>query len=156
VRSDMLPGTDGQTIAILRRDVVALIAPAHSPVETVGHLAGKTIGLVQGPASDERILDQMLEYYQVPISSVHRVVLAPGEIGPALRQKRIAAVFAVGPTGPGPLTDVVTAVVKASKGAPEIIELEAVRPWRSARPCWRRPTSPPGPLGQRRPGRPRV
>jgi TRAP transporter TAXI family solute receptor len=125
VRSDMLTGTDAQTIAILRRDVVALIVPAHSPVETVGHLAGKTIGLVQGPASDERILDQILEYYQVPASKVQRVVLAPGEIGPALRQKRIAAVFAVGPTGPGPLTDVVTAVAKASKGTPEIIEIEA-------------------------------
>ena len=125
VRSDMLTGIDGQTIAILRRDVVALIVPAHSPVETVGHLAGKTIGLVQGPASDERILDQILEYYQVPPSKVQRVSLAPGEIGPALRQKRIAAVFTVGPTGPGPLTDVVAAVAKASKGAPEIIEIEA-------------------------------
>ena len=62
VRSDMLTGIDGQTIAILRRDVVVLIVPEHSPVETVGHLAGKTIGLVQGPASDERILDQILEY----------------------------------------------------------------------------------------------
>jgi TRAP transporter TAXI family solute receptor len=125
VRSDMLTGTDGQTIAILRRDVVALIVPAHSPIETVGNLAGKTVGLVQGSASDKRILDQILEYYQVPTPRVHCVVLAPGEIGPALRQKRIAAVFAVGPTGPGPLTDVVTAVAKASKGAPEIIEIEA-------------------------------
>ena len=127
VRSDMLTGTDGQTIAILRRDVVALIVPAHSSVETVGHLAGKTIGLVQGAANDERILDQILEYYQVPTARAQRVVLTPGEIGPALSQKRIAAVFAVGPTGPGPLTDVVTAVAKASKGAPEIIEIEAAQ-----------------------------
>jgi TRAP transporter TAXI family solute receptor len=125
VRSDMLTGIDGQTIAILRRDVVALIVPTHSPVETVGHLAGKTIGLVQGPASDERILDQILEYYQVSPSRVQRLSLAPGEIGPALRQKRIAAVFTVGPIGPGPLTDVVATVAKASKGAPEIIEIEA-------------------------------
>src|SRR5499426_4139132 len=62
VRSDLFTDVQGQTIAILRRDVVALIVPAHSPIETVGHLAGKTIGLVQGPASDERILDQILEY----------------------------------------------------------------------------------------------
>ena len=125
VRSDMLTSHAAQTIAILRRDVVALIVPAQSPVETVGHLAGKTIGLVQGSASDERILDQILAYYQVPTQRVHRVVLAPGEIGLTLRQKRMAAVLAVGPTGPGPLTDIVTAVAKASKGAPEIIEIEA-------------------------------
>src|SRR4029434_798806 len=57
VRSDMLTSTVGKTIAILRRDVVGLIVPAHSPVETVGHLAGKTIGMVQGLASDDHILD---------------------------------------------------------------------------------------------------
>ena len=49
---------------------------------------------MQGPAGDERILDQILAYYQVPTQRVHRVVLAPGEIGPAIRQKRVAAIFA--------------------------------------------------------------
>ena len=147
VRSDMLTGTDAQTIAILRHDVVALIVPAHSPVETVGHLAGKTIGLVQGPASDERILDQILEYYQVPTPRVHRVVLAPGEIGPALSQKRIAAVLAVGPTGPGPLTDVVTAVAKASKGAPEIIEIEAAETIAKRSPALEEADIAPGAFG---------
>src|SRR5262249_6403343 len=43
VRSDLLTDVQGQTIAILRRHVVALIVPAHSPVETVGHLAGQTV-----------------------------------------------------------------------------------------------------------------
>jgi len=125
VRSDMLTGTVGKTIAILRRDVVGLIVPAHSPVETVGHLAGKTIGMVQGLASDDRILDQILTYYQIPAQTIRRVGLAPNDIGPAIRQKRIAALFAVGPTGPGPLTDVMTSVAKASKGAPDLIEIEA-------------------------------
>jgi TRAP transporter TAXI family solute receptor len=125
VRSDMLTSTVGKTIAILRRDVVGLIVPAHSPVETVGNLAGKTIGMVQGLASDDRILDQILTYYQIPGQTIRRVVLAPSDIGPAIRQKRIAALFAVGPTGPGPLTDVMTSVAKASKGAPDLIEIEA-------------------------------
>ena len=125
VRSDMLTSTVGKTIAILRRDVVGLIVPAHSSVETVGNLAGKTIGMVQGLASDDRILDQILTYYQIPGQTIRRVVLAPSDIGPAIRQKRIAALFAVGPTGPGPLTDVMTSVAKASKGAPDLIEIEA-------------------------------
>jgi TRAP transporter TAXI family solute receptor len=125
VRSDMLTSADSQTIAILRRDVVGLIVPGQSSVETVGHLAGKTIGMVQGLASNDRILDEILTYYQISAQTIRRVVLAPSDIGPAIRQKRIAALFALGPTGPGPLTDVVTAVAKASKGTPEIIEIEA-------------------------------
>jgi hypothetical protein len=43
VRSDMLASAPGQTIVILRRDVVGLIVPPHSPIETVRHLAGKDV-----------------------------------------------------------------------------------------------------------------
>ena len=126
VRSDLLTEVQAQTIAIVRRDVIGLIVPAHSPVKTVAHLAGKTIGMVQGQTkSDDRILDQIVTYYKIPAHTIRRVVLAPSEIGPAIRQKHIAALFAVGPIGPGPLTDVVTAVAKASKGAPDILEIEA-------------------------------
>ena len=125
VRSDDLTGTTAQTIAILRRDVVGLVIPSHAPIEKVGNLAGKTIGLLHGPAGDERILDRILEYYQVSTQRVHRLVLAPGEIGPAIRQKRVAAMFVLGPAGPGVLADVVTAMAKVSKGAPDIVEIEA-------------------------------
>src|SRR5262245_35888714 len=125
VRSDDLTSTTGQTIAILRRDVVGFVIPSYAAIEKVGDLAGKTIGLMQGPAGDERILDQILAYYQVSTPRVHRVVLAPGEISPAIRQKRVAAIFAIGPAGPGVLADVVTAVAKVSKAAPDILEIEA-------------------------------
>ena len=114
----MLTNSAAQTIAILRRDVVGLVIPPHASIEKVSDLAGKTLGLVQGPAGDERILDQILAYYQIPADKLQRVVLAPGEVGPAIRQKRVAAIFALGPAGPGPLADVVTAVAKASKGGP--------------------------------------
>src|SRR5499426_2212183 len=147
VRSDLLTDVQGQTIAILRRDVVGIIVPAHSPIETVGQLAGKTIGMVQGPESNDRILDQILTYYKIPTDKVQRVVLAHSEIGPALRQKRIAALFAVGPTGPGPLTDVMTAVAKASKGTPDIIEIEAAEAITKRFPALEEADIAPGALG---------
>jgi TRAP transporter TAXI family solute receptor len=125
VRSDMLTSTEAQTIAILRRQVVGLVVPPHTPIEKVRELSGKTIGLVQGAEGDAPILDQILAYYQIPADKVQRVVLAPGEIGPAIRQKRVAAMFAMGLAGPGPLADVVTAVAKASKGTLSILEIEA-------------------------------
>src|SRR5262245_64062721 len=88
VRSDELTSTTGQTIAILRRDVVGLVIPSHAAIEKVGDLAGKTLGLLQGPAGNERILDQILAYYQIPSQRVNRVTLAPGDIGPAIQHKR--------------------------------------------------------------------
>jgi TRAP transporter TAXI family solute receptor len=125
VRSDIAASANGQTLAILRRDLVGLIVPSQSPIESVGELAGKAVGVVYGSAGDERILDQILTYYQLPAQTIRRVVLAPDEIGPAIRQRRVAAIYAVGPAGPGPLADVVTAVAKASKGTPDILEFEA-------------------------------
>jgi TRAP transporter TAXI family solute receptor len=125
VRSDMLTSSEVQTIAILRRDVVGLVIPPHAAIEKVNGLAGKTLGVVQGPAADERILDQILSYYQIPADKVQRVVLAPNEISQAIRQKRVAAMFALGPAGPGPLADVVNAVAKAGKGTLTILDIEA-------------------------------
>jgi TRAP transporter TAXI family solute receptor len=125
VRSDMLTTPEAQTIAILRRDVVGLVIPPRTPIARVRDLVGKTVGLMQGATGDEHILDQILAYYQIPADTVQRVMLAPGEIGPALRQKRVAAMFALGPAGPGPLADVVTAVAKAGKGTLDILEIEA-------------------------------
>ena len=125
VRSDLLTSTAAQTIAILRRDVVGLVIPPHTPIEKVRDLAGKTLGLVQGVADDEHILDQILAYYQSQANTLQRVALAPGEIGPAIRQKRVAGLFALGPAGPGPLADVVSAVAKAGKGTLDIVDIEA-------------------------------
>ena len=105
--------------------MVGLVVPPHTPIEKVRDLAGKTLGLVQGPAADERILDQILSYYQIPADKLQRVVLAPNEISQAIRQKRVAAMFALGPAGPGPLADVVNAVAKAGKGTLNILEIEA-------------------------------
>jgi len=125
VRSDMLTSSEVQTIAILRRDVVGLVIPPHAAIEKVNDLAGKTLGMMQGPAADERILDQILSYYQIPADKLQRVVLAPNEISQAIRQKRVAAMYALGPAGPGPLADVVNAVAKAGKGTLSILDIEA-------------------------------
>ena len=96
--------------------MVGLVIPLHASIEKVRELAGKTLGLVQGPAGDERILEQILAYYQIPADKLQRVVLAPSEIGLAIRQKRVAAMFALGPAGPGPLVDVVTAWPRLARG----------------------------------------
>lgn len=116
----MIP-SNGETIAILRRDVVAFVVPTKSSIDKIPSLAGKTIGIPQGPLQkyNEQTLDSILSYYNIPANSVKRVFLPLTEIGAAVHDKQVAAVLAVGPMGPGEVVDVVGAIKLATKGAPQ-------------------------------------
>jgi TRAP-type uncharacterized transport system substrate-binding protein len=125
VRSDAVIPTNGETIA-MRRDVVAFVVPAKSPIDKIPALAGKTIGIPQGPLQtyNEQTLDSILSYYNIPASSVKRVFLPLAEIGSAVHDKHVVAVLAVGPMGPGEVVDVVGAIKLATKGAPGILAID--------------------------------
>jgi TRAP-type uncharacterized transport system substrate-binding protein len=127
IRSDLPPPRNAQTIAILRRDVVAILLPPHSPIDSVGKLAGRTIALVEGPlqADNARILDTLLGFFAVPPEHVHRIVLPVDRIGQAVREDRAAAVLAVGPIGPGQAVDAAAALARALKGAPKLLAIDA-------------------------------
>jgi TRAP-type uncharacterized transport system substrate-binding protein len=124
VRSDAVIPTNGETIAILRRDVVAFVVPAKSPIDKIPSIAGKTIGIPQGPLQtyNEQTLDSILSYYNIPANK--RLFLPLAEIGAAVHDKKVAAVLAVGPMGPGEVVDVVGAVKLATKGAPGILAID--------------------------------
>ncbi|MGH6845456.1 MAG: TAXI family TRAP transporter solute-binding subunit, partial [Methylocella sp.] len=126
VRSDAVIPTNGETIAILRRDVVAFVVPAKSPIDKVSALAGRTIGIPQGPLQtyNEQTLDAILSYYNIPAKAVKRIFLPLAEIRAAVHDKQVAAVLAVGPMGPGEVVDVVGAVKLATKGAPGILSID--------------------------------
>jgi len=126
VRTDVSPPVNGTTIAILRRDVVAIVLPAGSAIKDPSQLSGKTIAIPEGNAWEynSNALDLLLGYFNVAPGAVKRAILPLAEIGPAVEHKRVAAVLAVGPIGPGQAVDVVAAVAKATKAAPEILGID--------------------------------
>jgi TRAP-type uncharacterized transport system substrate-binding protein len=126
VRTDVKPPLNGQTLVILRRDVVAIILPPKSPVKHISGLVNKTIGIPSGPVqdNDSHALDTILGYYNIDPASVKREYLSASEIGPAMQQHKIAAALAVGPIGPGAIVETVASIAKAAKGAPRILELD--------------------------------
>ncbi len=67
-----------------------------------------------------------MSYYDIPAKTVKRVFLPLAEIGAAVHDKRVAAVLAVGPMGPGEVVDVVGAIKLATKGAPGILAIDEV------------------------------
>ncbi len=126
VRSDVAPPLNGESLVIIRRDVVAIVLPAGSPIKSVAQLSGKKIAIVTNWAQDDNshALDLILSYYAVPAEAVKREFLPLGQIGAAIREKRIAAVLAVGPVGPGDVVQVVSEISRATKAAPQILALE--------------------------------
>jgi TRAP-type uncharacterized transport system substrate-binding protein len=126
VRSDGPTPSNGETIAILRRDVVAFVVPKKSSVDSISALAHRTIGILQGPLQsyNEKTLDTILSYYDIPAESVKRVYLPLGEVGTAVHDKHVAAVLAVGPMAPGDVVDVVSAIKLSTKGAPSILAID--------------------------------
>lgn len=125
VRSDAPLSANMRTIAIVRRDLVALLVPARSKIETIGALARKTLGVVQGAAGNARLLDLIFTHYHVPLPSMQRVELAPGDVSEALSRKRVAAIAVVGPVGAGPIAETVVTMSKAMKGLPTFLAIDA-------------------------------
>jgi TRAP-type uncharacterized transport system substrate-binding protein len=126
VRSDVSPPSNGQTLVILRRDVIAIILPPKSPIKNMSDLSGKTIAVPAGPVQDynSRALDRILGYYNIAPAGVKRIFLPISEIGPAIHEHRAAVALAVGPIGPGEPVDVVASLAKATKEAPEILAID--------------------------------
>ena len=81
-------------------------------------LVGKKIAIPEGTPDDDPLLKTVMQFYGLKADDI--VKTAPAEIGESLRDKRVAAFLAMGPSGPGALSDAVKAIVKATKKTAEI------------------------------------
>lgn len=124
VRSDIALPARGQTLANFRRDRVFLLAPAGSPLESFQNLKGRTVAILPGPPEDAAILDRVLRFYGLAPESVMRTPMEAGEVGPAIAQRKIAAVFVVGTPGPGRAADAFASIARATKKPPDVIGID--------------------------------
>lgn len=127
VRADVSPPANGQTIAILRRDAVGFLLLPAAKVDSIAGLGGRTVLLIAGRTEDDNaaLLDTVLGYYNVVPASVHRRVVTMADLSKAVRDHHVAAVLAIGPIGPGELTDAVATITKAV-GAPSLLAFDDV------------------------------
>lgn len=146
IRTDVGAPVNGASIVILRRDVFAIVTPANTDIEDPSSLAEKTIGIPDGylQSFNERALDTVLSYYNVPAKSVQRLFLPISEIGRAVAEKRIAAALAIGPMGAGEVVEVVTAVKAATKSSPKLIPIADAKAISKRFPAFEPIEVPPG------------
>ncbi|AWN45099.1 C4-dicarboxylate ABC transporter substrate-binding protein [Methylobacterium terrae] len=127
VRSDVGIPASTQTVAILHRDAVLLLA-ADPAIAAVPDLRGRRVGIVRNPAGNTRLLTSILEHYEVPADAVATVPLGDGrEAGEALRENRVDAVMVVSPLTGRTAADVVAGITKgngiAAGGTPTFIPI---------------------------------
>jgi TRAP transporter TAXI family solute receptor len=122
VRSDVGIPANTQTVAILHRDAVLLLA-ADPTLSSVPDLRAKRIGIVRNPAGNARLLAHILEQYEVPADAVSTVPLGTGqEAGQALRDHRVDAVMVVSPLTGRTAGEVVASITRAG-GTPTFIPI---------------------------------
>jgi TRAP-type uncharacterized transport system substrate-binding protein len=118
VRGNMALSADWPVVAILRKNVVALIVPPPAPqpasaakdkkakpakavkapkIEKIADLAGKRVGIVAGTDGGPELLDVILDHYGVPKDSVQSILIEPAKLKAAIRDHLIDVVLVAGP-----------------------------------------------------------
>jgi TRAP transporter TAXI family solute receptor len=131
VRHDLAMPTTGQAVAVLRREVVAIIAMPGVPIEKVADLAGRKIGVIGRGRRNFALLDTILLQYD--IHQVQAVPIDPDDLG-AVQREGVQVVFATGsPTG----RMITEAVAIASRdGAPKFITIDESEAIAQRRPVY--------------------
>ena len=115
---------DGQTLAILRRDAAIFIAPSGNAIDAVTKLRGMTVGVLGNDVPTVKLLDLILQHYDVDPASVRRVDLAPEQIADAVRHRKVAAVFALAPPNSKRIPLLLAAIRRSGHGSPQIIAVD--------------------------------
>ena len=118
VRTDGPMPAEGQTVVILHRDALILVAPGGSPLKEISDLAGHTIGIVENIADNKPILEATLAQYEVSPDSVKTVSLTPDKVREALKSHQVDAILVVGIVSGSKVQDTVKAVGEVADEPP--------------------------------------
>jgi TRAP-type uncharacterized transport system substrate-binding protein len=121
VRSDDPAAAEGRTIFVLRSLHVALLVPAQASIDSISKLKGKKVGVLTNAMGVDPMAKVVLDFYG--FDEKHIVRLGLKDLPVSLQRKQVAALLAVGPTGPGPIADAIEAFRKSTKKPPKFLDL---------------------------------
>jgi len=130
VRGDVAITPSVQTLLILHRNALLLMAPGGSRVKRIGDLRGKRVGVVGeslGAEANSHLLEVILAQYDIPASSVSAVPIGAQEVRSSLEARKVDAIFAAA----APQSDVIEQIVGSIAGiggkAPIFIPINEAR-----------------------------
>jgi TRAP-type uncharacterized transport system substrate-binding protein len=124
VRADVGDLSAAETVVVLTRGVVLIIAPPGSSVAEMDDLKGKTIGVVGGEVN-HKVVDALTTEYGLDPAQTHFKDLAVADIPQALKSKQVGALLVV-----MPVTDKYLAILrnlfpKSAKQKPTLVPIES-------------------------------
>ena len=123
VRTDIDMPRQGQTVAILHRSPLVILAPGGSGVSRISDLRGRSIGVLAprpGAQANARLVDLLLAHYDAGEGTA-KVTLTADELPQAFADHRIDALIAVGEPTTNQLNDILSAVAAAGQGPAEFV-----------------------------------
>jgi TRAP transporter TAXI family solute receptor len=119
VRSDIDLPANAASIAILRRDMVFLIARADAGITRIVDLAGKKVASNRAMPANKALLESILAHYDMPADAVTQLSIPAGEARELIRKREIDAIFAVAPLDAAGIASTIAAAQEAG-GAPPV------------------------------------
>ena len=123
IRTDVAIPSNGATVAILHRDLAALLAPTNSAIKKVTDLSKKRVGVFPPIHTNAVLLDAILAERKIAAEAVQHVMLTQDDLGKAVQQKRVDAILAVGSLRGRSIEDAAGALAFADR-APVLIPID--------------------------------
>jgi len=124
IRGDQGLPADTSVVMILRTDVLVVVAPSKSNLESLSQLKNKRLGLVVRTPLDEPGFQKLLLFYGMQSSDVKLSVIKPDEVAALTNGGRLDAVLVFGPLVDPEVTAIVYAVDAKKKKGPSILEID--------------------------------
>jgi TRAP-type uncharacterized transport system substrate-binding protein len=122
VRSDNPIAAEGRTLAIMRTIAVMAILGGQSSAKNWADLKGKAIGVLSSSGQIDPLQKIVLDFYDIGKERIRLVPLM--DVGAQIAGGHIAALLAIGPPGPGDMSDAARAIGLATERAPKVLELD--------------------------------
>ena len=143
IRSDVSIPPNGATVVILHNDVAVLTALPGSKIAKMRDLINKRVGLFPATRPNAALLDAILSEYEIAPETVQHIILSADDLPAMVSQKRVDALFSVGPLRGGPI-GVETAAMASRNRAPVLIPIDAAEGMAARNPAYKKEDIPAG------------
>lgn len=124
-RAEEVMRSKAQSLLILRQEAAVIIAPKTGKVKKFADIIGANVGVVrEGPASAGAFA-ALMSYYALDPSKIRPQILARGDIGTALRDKKVDVAIIIGEPASKSVADAVGDAARNVKGGIKFLEIEA-------------------------------
>lgn len=99
LRADIAMPSTADTVLVTRRTYPFFITTRETAIGRIADLRGRKVGVIRNPAGNLTLLKRVLTQYEVRAEELEIVDLAPDEVVPAAKEKRIDAFFSINAIG---------------------------------------------------------